>query len=742
MIKNPLIEKYGNEKRWVNWRPLKVKGRITKIPYSTNGRKASSTDDATWSTYDRVKEKSENIGISFSPDKKLLGIDIDHCLKDNKIEHDQKEIIAQLILEADTYTEISPSGEGLHLFLDLTAPLELNSNKHAPYEAYTEGRYFTVTEKSFHREPQPIRTVSPEEAQNLLSIIGYPWKAVAEGGEGKSDRFSKTNKQSPSLEDDVILKKMFKSKQGAKTKALYEGDLTDYKKGDSNGQSEADLALCSYLAFWTAKNHPQMERIWLASPLGKREKVQDREDYRTRTIGQAIATCKDVYESFDMIVKREAPMLDLLYVIDDKGTKIFIKNTENMCRILRDHPHFEGRLRYDIFKNTLEIKPTKTNQWRIMEDNDAVNIQTAISVMFLCFAMVGKEMIYDAMIKVAKENAMDSAKDYVSSLKWDKEARLDFWLSKTFGVEADEYHKAVASNWIKGLVKRIIDPGCKFDYVLVLEGEQGSKKSMSLSVLGRDWHVETTMSTESKDFFMQFQGKAIIEFSEGETLSRTEVKRMKAIITTQSDKYRPPYERTSQDFPRRCVFAMTTNQSEYLKDETGNRRWLPVKVVFPQANTEWLEANRDQIFAEAHYRLTEMKETIHEFPVEATLKEQNDRRILDPNSEIIVEWYLKQTELRKNEGITSYDAFKEAIHNGWVTKSIDKYHEMIIADTLKNILDLTRKQVMNNKVRSWKWFKKEIPSPLPEDEQKEIAEASKPYKDDIDDIMTDAAKHF
>src|ERR1019366_5023328 len=118
------------------------------------------------------------------------------------------------------------------------------------------------------------------------------------------------------------------------------------------------------------------------------------------------------------------------------------------------------------------------------------------------------------------------------------------------------------------------------------------------------------MSTDNKDFFMQFQGKLFVEFSEGETLNRTETKKMKAIITTQFDRYRPPFGRSSQDFPRRCVFAMTTNQEEYLKDETGNRRWLPVRLVKKTADTEWLAENREQIFAEAYHRVITLKETI------------------------------------------------------------------------------------------------------------------------------------
>lgn len=686
---------FKKEKRWVNYRLMKMKGKLTKIPYATNGRKASSTNPETWATYKEAKESDEKVGIIFTPAQDLLGIDIDHCLKDKKIEHEQKEKIADLILEADTYTEISPSGEGLHLLLKIDGCLTLSSNKSAPFEAYTSGRYFTVTENCYG-EPREVRTVSPEDAEKLLGIIGYPWKEKIEKDIHISPELSTV------LDDQTVLTKMFGSKHGNEIKALYNGDISSHK----NDASTADMALCSHLAFWTGKNAAQIENMWMRSPLGQREKTQKRKDYRARTIANALAACKEVYESTTMKIEKDnkGTGLDLLFTINDKGNKVFIQNTENMCRILRHHPEFRDRLRYDSFKNIYEKKPKGAHNWRTIEDNDAVNIQTRISILFPSFSRVGKEMVYDAMIKVAKENEIDSAADYIKAIKWDGKRRLESWLSEVYGAPEDAYHKAVGANWLKGLVKRIMEPGCKFDYVLVLEGEQGTRKSTSLSVLGGDWHVETAMSTDSKDFFMQFQGKAIIEFSEGETLSRTEVKRMKAIITMQSDKYRPPYERSSQEFPRRCVFAMTTNMTEYLKDETGNRRWLPVALAKPEADIDWLRANRDQLFAEAYARI-QKGETLYEFPKAETLAAQAARRIHDPNADLIANWYFNiLTREQRLAGITTHQVYIQAFNNNFGGKPMSRFDEMNIAQVLKENLQLDRVRLMIDSHRSWRWF--------------------------------------
>lgn len=707
-MKKVLAMQFGKSERWVVWRYETLKGKKTKIPYHPDGKKASSTDKKTWVDYETAAIaandpalKFDGVGLVFMPSATLLGIDIDHCITAGKITHPLKKQIEKLIKNADTYCELSPSGEGMHLFLQLEEAYTLKANKKAPYELYTSGRYFTVTNMPFG-EVKKVRTVSIDEMEGLLSIIEYPWTKDAGAARGSDNTSNSTAAPASfvdALDDKQVLQKMFGSKNGETVKALYDGDMSEY----GNDASKADMALCAHLAFWTRRDKPQMERLWLLSPIGSREKTQKRLDYRSRTLDNAIAHCKEVYTP----PLHSSKTLDLLFTLDSQSKRQYTQNTENMCRILRKLPDFSGRFRYDIFKNVYELKDFRTNEWRAYEDTDCIDVQTRISILFPVFQRVGKEMVYDAIMKVSRECQIDSAADYIKSIKWDETPRLDTWLSNVFGTPTDEYHSAVGSNWLKGMVKRIIVPGCKFDYVLVLEGKQGSKKSTSLAILGGDWHVETTMSTESKDFFMQFQGKAIVEFSEGETLSRTEVKRMKAIITMQSDKFRPPYGRVSIDFPRRCVFAMTTNQDEYLKDETGNRRWLPVKVVLPQANVEWLLANRDQLFAEAYHRVIEKNETIYEFPEEITAAEQHKRRVQDPNLDAVEDWYynvLKPHE--RAAGITVYQVMRDALNNGFINHPLTKHEEMTIADMLKNFLTLDRKRVIVESKRTWKWYNK------------------------------------
>src|ERR1035437_8550067 len=215
-MKNPLVEKYGNESRWVSWKlEYDKEKRLTKVPYQMNERKADSTDPKTHAPY--IKITTEKKGIVSRSDMKLICIDIDHCIEDGKIVHEQKEVIADFLLESDSYTEISQSGTGLHIFLALTEPLYLVKKKHAPFETYTDKRFIAVTENCYG-EPRDVRTVTPDEAQILLKIIGYPWGYVA------PQPTTNLQQSTTNLDDATLLAKMFASKTGAKIKAIYDGD--------------------------------------------------------------------------------------------------------------------------------------------------------------------------------------------------------------------------------------------------------------------------------------------------------------------------------------------------------------------------------------------------------------------------------------------------------------------------------------------------------------------------------------
>lgn len=273
---NALVERFAAERRWVLWRSERVGDRLTKVPYNPRGRKASATDPATWATLPEVARATGFSGIGIVVAHPLLAVDLDDVLHDGRV---TDCAALEFIGRADSYTEISPSGAGLHVYLLLTEPLRLKRNRSGHYEVYTNARFMTVTGASWHEVARPLRTVTPAEAEALLSVLGYPWQAEPTGGEGARPA---APAPTATASDDELLARILASQQAAKARALLAGDATGYRS-----QSEADQALCCLLAWWT-RDPAQIERIWLSSGAGQRAKVREREDYRKRTIRFAL----------------------------------------------------------------------------------------------------------------------------------------------------------------------------------------------------------------------------------------------------------------------------------------------------------------------------------------------------------------------------------------------------------------------------------------------------------------------
>jgi len=702
-MKSPLIEKFGNEVRWLNWKLVPVKnertGEIkdTKVPYQTKSKKASTIDPSTWTTYEKASANFDNGSNKFNGvgivlhDNKLVCIDIDHVVLDGKVRSVHAPVILDLLKAANTFTEVSQSKTGLHLFLEVDEPFTPLVNKKAPYEVYADVRYIATTNDSFDKVPKDIRTVSLTELDTILKIIGYPWEKTALP---KDEKKEQVVTDQPSLSDEELLRKMFNSKNGVAIQKMYNGDASEFK----DDLSTADMSLLSHLAFWTRKDPDQMNRIWVSSPLGQREKTKTREDYRTRSIRNAIAKCSTVYEKpLPRVVEEE------FLVVTKKEGSVVIPCQENVLIALRINSETQNKFRHNIWLDRKETLLEST-EWRAVRDNDYNLVKSILARSYTHLALItaSPTFVMNAIIQYCEENSVDPALEYFKNLTWDSVPRLDGWIKNTYNtVGNEEEYSIIGSQWLKALVKRVITPGCKFDNVLVLEGEQGTKKSTSLSVLGKDWHVELTTNPSDKDFFLLMKGHTIVEFSEGEIQERSSMKLLKSIITTQVDTYRAPYARETEAHPRRCVFAMTTNDSKYLKDETGNRRWLPIACV-GQANIEWLEENRDQLFAEAYHRVVTLNENIYEGLSSDVIKDMQDQRREERAEEsYITDWYNDLEYSKKMNGVTIPEVFQGSIKRGDVL--INQFQKKIIGSILLNVLKLELKRESTGD-RKYKYF--------------------------------------
>jgi predicted P-loop ATPase len=221
----------------------------------------------------------------------------------------------------------------------------------------------------------------------------------------------------------------------------------------------------------------------------------------------------------------------------------------------------------------------------------------------------------------------------MDTLKWDTTQRIETFFIDCAGSPDNEYVRAASRNFFISMAARIYQPGCKVDNMIILEGPQGKLKSTLLSAIGEQWHCESTEQIHSKDFLQALRGKLITEFADLSNWPKDDMDILKKTITCRIDRYRPSYGRISQDFPRMSVFAGTTNSSLYLSDETGARRFWPIKtnnINIPRAKQE-----REQLFAEAVH-LFESNASWWEMP-ESTTAEQELRRQVDVWEDILSE---------------------------------------------------------------------------------------------------------
>jgi len=251
---------------------------------------------------------------------------------------------------------------------------------------------------------------------------------------------------------------------------------------------------------------------------------------------------------------------------------------------------------------------------------------------------VGPSMVAEAVKVVAQRNAFHPVREYLDALQHDGKSRISSWLTGYLGAPATTYSAAVGAWWLISAVARIYRPGAKADHTPVLEGKQGIGKSTALKVLaGEDWFTDELGDLGNKDTAMQLHGRLIVELGELDALSKAEVSRVKAFLSRSSDKYRPPWGRRVIDVPRQNVFAGTTNQEAYLKDESGARRFWPVRCT--KIDTAGLERDRHQLWAEAvaHYR--DGKQWWPDSGETADFEEQQEeRRQADPWEREIEVW--------------------------------------------------------------------------------------------------------
>jgi predicted P-loop ATPase len=349
--------------------------------------------------------------------------------------------------------------------------------------------------------------------------------------------------------------------------------------------------------------------------------------------------------------KRRPPLhVGQLYERIDYGRDGPKATNYNLMLMLTEHPEWQGVFGFDEFAQTVvKLKPLPSGgEPGPLTDADCVQVSRWLSDPANLGASVRKSNAVEAIEGVAALHAFHPVRDYLDGLVWDRTPRLERVLGTWAGAEHNDYTARVGTMVCVSAVARIFRPGCRVNFMLVLEGEQQiSKSDFVRQLFGEQWFSEALESPQHKDFYQALQGRWGIEIAEMHSFSRADVTKVKQAITQPSDHYRRSYGIYAQTFKRQCVFVGTTNESEYLTDPTGAARFLPVRVT--SIEIDGLLENRDQIWAEAvqRYRAGEKYWVL---PAQAK-DEQEERYRIDSWEEVIVQWLLGQAPEAKYESV-------------------------------------------------------------------------------------------
>lgn len=302
----------------------------------------------------------------------------------------------------------------------------------------------------------------------------------------------------------------------------------------------------------------------------------------------------------------EKPQEDLAWIsqlaVDGNGN--YKKTVNNVILVLQNDPLLKGRIVTDEFAGrglVLGAVPwNRCTEKRLWTDTDNSGFYWYMETYY---GITARNNMYDALAIVGEQNKINDVRDYLRGLKWDGIKRLDTLLSVYLGADDTPYTRAVMRKSLCAAVARAVVGGVKYDNMPIITGPQGIGKSTFLSVLGKAWFSDSLTSFEGKEAAELIQGTWINEVGELTAFTKQETSAIKQFLSKCYDIYRAAYGRQTEKHPRRCVFFGTSNDSEFLKDSTGNRRFWPIDVgVHPAKKSIWddLPGEVDQVWAEAY----------------------------------------------------------------------------------------------------------------------------------------------
>ena len=359
-------------------------------------------------------------------------------------------------------------------------------------------------------------------------------------------------------------------------------------------------------------------------------------------------------------------------------------------------------IRTDTFRDEIMVATAGTTQWRKFGDADYVNLRSHLETGANGFQPIGREIVRDVVLAVADERKFDTAITWLNSLKWDGVRRVDRFLVDRFSAEDRPVNYAISAYTWTAMAGRVLVPGCKADMVPILVGLQGVGKSTAVAAMcpSPEFFAEVSFSEKEDDLSRKMRGKLLAEIGELRGLHTKELEAIKAFITRTHEHWIPKYREFETTFPRRLVFIGTTNKDQFLADDTGNRRWLPVRVG--AVDVERVRAEATQCWAEAAVRFR--ANGVEWKNAQDLSKEMHDEfSFQDEWEEPVRNWINKPLfdDDKRGHRLLSTEVIQGAI--GLDLKNIKRGDEMRMGAVLRK-LGFERRRIQIDGVQSWRYM--------------------------------------
>lgn len=634
--------------QWLMWRyepgdtPT---SKPRKVPYYASGRRrggkqGDDKDRASLVSYFQISEAVrqvdnngngwDGVGFAFLPNDGLVGIDLDGMI--NPETGEIAERCSSIIAACGTYTEFSPSGKGVHI-IGLGHVEKSFKDNGIGVEVFCGAQFFTFTGRPWPGGIGSVEEIPEKTLSRLEATVREAKKAAAASRAGAQPETPVNHSPAPAK-----LRSGGRDRSLAETVALAEEALQhiypgDYAEWIKIGHAcKASLGAAGYM-LWDAWSARAADKYPGAAETAKRWNTFNPNEV---DIGAVFAIAEEAgwvapwtkarakkarnkpaetapppYKapaggSGDEPPAEPPPMAP---PPDDDWQRDLIRKKGDLSPclanaelILSHMPAWQGVIAYDEFAEKTVFRqplPFDLNGPAEGEWSDHIDVKTTIWMQRAWHVEFSPLNIGKAVEAMARDNKFHPVREALLALPpWDGTRRNGDWLSDYLGVEKTEYTALVGTFFMRGIVQRVMRPGCKFDYCPVLEGPQGTGKSSVARILAWNWFCDTDLDLSNKDSLLALPGHLVYEIAELGSLMKAEERKQKSFLSRQEDEYRPPYGTRIVKVPRQNVFIGTTNEEEYLKDATGGRRFWPV-ACGESFNLEGLLAARDQMYAEA-----------------------------------------------------------------------------------------------------------------------------------------------